>query len=230
MNSGGIISITSNRDEQTNRPAAIPPKRYVVGTKELFYPKDALAGGTWFVMDGQSRVIVLLNGAGKKHNPAPPYRKSRGLIPLELLENDVIMQFWEHIDLENIEPFTLVIYENGRLFTAEWNGTDKSLKELDSTGSYVWSSVTLYEETVRVERAAWFYEYINEKVTILPEDMLHFHRFGKSYDAENGLVINRNEEVKTVSITQAVIYKDRSEMTYSDLLTEKIKKEAFMVM
>lgn len=229
VNSNGRFIITSNRDEKSERPSAIPPKRYVCGGSGLYYPKDGKAGGTWFVMDDNSRIIVLLNGAGECHIPHPPYRKSRGLIPLELMAERTLTEAWDTINLEGIEPFTVIIFDDNRLFMAEWNGIRKKIQELNTEENHIWSSVTLYSAPVREERAGWFSDFMYERIQVMPEDMLHFHRFGKPNDFYNGLVINRGEAVKTVSITQVVVHKNRSEFTYTDLLSENVSKEAFMV-
>jgi hypothetical protein len=63
----GKIIITSNRDERTSRPASHKPEMQLVGNKKLLFPKDPLAGGSWFVVDDGSNVGVLLNGADKPH-------------------------------------------------------------------------------------------------------------------------------------------------------------------
>lgn len=57
------IIITSNRDEKTVRPSAIPPRNYTVNGKKLIFPKDPKAGGTWFVANADGTILVLLNGA-----------------------------------------------------------------------------------------------------------------------------------------------------------------------
>jgi hypothetical protein len=47
------------------RPSAIAPKNYTVNGKNVIYPKDPKAGGTWYVVDENGTVLVLLNGAEK---------------------------------------------------------------------------------------------------------------------------------------------------------------------
>ena len=54
------VIITSNRDEQVIRPSAIPPKNHTLNGKNIIYPKDPKAGGTWFVVDENGTVLVLL--------------------------------------------------------------------------------------------------------------------------------------------------------------------------
>jgi uncharacterized protein with NRDE domain len=68
------------------RPSAIAPKTIVNG-KNVIYPKDPKAGGTWYVVDENGTVLVLLNGAEEKHTIKLSYRKSRGLIVLDIIGN-----------------------------------------------------------------------------------------------------------------------------------------------
>lgn len=117
--------ITSNRDEKVIRPSAIPPKKYHINGKDILFPKDPKAGGTWYAVDAQGTVLVLLNGAAEKHEVQLPYRKSRGLIVLDMISNPSPKEFWEEINLENIEPFTLVLFQNQALFQLRWNGMEK---------------------------------------------------------------------------------------------------------
>jgi hypothetical protein len=51
--------------------------------------------------------------------------------------------------------------------------------------------------------------------------MLHFHQYTKTENQENGLVINRNNEMKTISITQSVIQKNKVTLLHSDLMTKE---------
>ena len=55
----GKIIITSNRDERASRPASHKPELQLVGNKKLLFPKDPLAGGSWFVIDDDSNVCLL---------------------------------------------------------------------------------------------------------------------------------------------------------------------------
>jgi uncharacterized protein with NRDE domain len=62
-------------------------KNYTVNGKNVIYPKDPKAGGTWYVVDENGTVLVLLNGAEEKHTIKLSYRKSRGLIVLDIIGN-----------------------------------------------------------------------------------------------------------------------------------------------
>ncbi len=77
--------ITSSRDVKVQRRQALPPKMYQREEAMLLYPKDADAGGTWIALLDNLNAAVLLNGAFENHQPQPPYKRSRGLILIDIL-------------------------------------------------------------------------------------------------------------------------------------------------
>lgn len=229
VNSEGRIFITSNRDENIIRPSAIPPKNYTVKGKNVIFPKDPKAGGTWYIVDEEGTVLVLLNGAEEKHERKSSYRKSRGLIVLELMSENSPKDFWEQIDLENIEPFTLVLFQNNQLFQLRWNGTNKEKLVLDPNEKHIWSSSTLYSNSIRKERADLFYAFLENKGLLSETDMYQFHRYADQENTENGLVINRNGETKTLSITQSIIEKNKVAILHYDLITNEDFSTSFII-
>ncbi|MDI1256555.1 MAG: NRDE family protein [Flavobacterium sp.] len=214
------IIITSNRDEQVLREPAIEPQSYTVNDKKLIFPKDPKAGGTWYAIDETGNVLVLLNGASEKHEVKLPYRKSRGLIVLDIISGDSPLKMWQDIDLDNIEPFTLVLFEMRKLYQLRWNGIQKEMVQLDPEQNHIWSSSTLYPKEVRDARQEWFYNFLDTKPEISAVEMYNFHRYTEEGNAQNGLVINRNDAMKTLSITQTVIEKKKVLMSHYDLIRE----------
>ncbi len=81
----GKAILTHNRDEKAARPSAIEPLKYSINQQNIYFPKDQKAGGTWFAVAESGTVLVLLNGADEKHKLKTSYRKSRGLIFLDLI-------------------------------------------------------------------------------------------------------------------------------------------------
>lgn len=222
------IIITSNRDEKTVRPSAIPPRNYTVNGKNLVFPKDPKAGGTWFVANADGTILVLLNGADEKHEVQLPYRKSRGLIVLDMISSFSPKDFWTEIDLENIEPFTLVLFQNNALFQLRWNGKEKETTALDINEYHIWSSSTLYSSAIREKRSNWFYDFMDGNSEISESNMHDFHRYTEEENDENGLVINRNDEMKTLSITQAVIEKNKVSILHYDLIAQEDFSTSFI--
>ena len=208
--------ITSNRDEKITRERALPPTEYYIEGKKITFPKDPKAGGTW-IAHSETKIVVLLNGAEKKHFQKPNYRKSRGLVVLELISTENSLKYWQSIDLTDIEPFTIVLFENNKLIQLQWNEVEKSEELKDVNQFHIWSSSTLYSKEIREQRKVWFTNFIKGNTNPTPEEILHFHQFTESENKEFGLQINRNNVLKTISITQCKVSNDKIEMVYLDL-------------
>ena len=88
--------------------------------------------------------VVLLNGAIKPHRPEPPYRKSRGIVVLDLVAQPSPVDAFEAYDCVGIEPFTVILFEDKNLWSGRWDGKMKWLESLNSNKPQIWSSVTLY--------------------------------------------------------------------------------------
>lgn len=213
--------LTSNRDEKITRPRAIEPKIYQLNSKKIIYPKDEKAGGTWFVVDEFGNTIILLNGGKTKHIAKSNYRLSRGLIVLELIQSKTIIDTWQNINLIDIEPFTLLVLENNIPFELQWNGEVKYTNSLDINKKYIWSSSTLYAPEIQEIRSKWFYNYLNENKVITPETMLFFHKNTAPKDATNGLIIDRDNIYKTLSVSQVVISNSEILINHSDLVNNE---------
>jgi len=211
------IIVTSNRDEKTSRPAAIKPKVHALNKKKVIFPKDPRSGGSWFTVDDQANIAVLLNGAEEKHDFKGGYRKSRGLILLDIIGSNSPLKFWEHIDLKNIEPFTIVLVDKTGLHELQWNGTNKKHSRLENDKHYIWSSATLYSKTTKEKREQWFKDFTKDTKNISPKEILDFHQETQIGDQENGLQINRQNLTKTLSITQCVVQKNMIKINYLDL-------------
>ncbi|WP_366184984.1 NRDE family protein [Flavobacterium ovatum] len=218
VKSGNKVIVTSNRDESVVRLNAIHPKKYTIKDKIVIYPKDPKAGGTWYVADQCGTILVLLNGAQEKHQMAPPYRMSRGLIVLDIIGSQSAVDFWKGIDLDNIEPFTLVLYQEENLYQLRWDGKQKETLSLDTDKKHIWASSTLYPAAIRAKRAELFHEFLDKKEQVSEEELYQFHRYTDADNPENGLIINRNNELKTLSITQSVLEHNTLEMKHYDLI------------
>ncbi|MEP7236356.1 MAG: NRDE family protein [Ferruginibacter sp.] len=222
------VIITSNRDEHIQRANAAAPAFHLSPHKKIIFPKDAKAGGTWFAASDIGVVAVLLNGAVKKHIAKPPYRKSRGLILLEIIEADSPLIFFKEMDLDNIEPFTVILYQPGSLHELRWDGSNKYDQLLDDSGSYIWSSSTLYTDEVIGERKNLFDRFIKTQKNVTAELIHDFHGYDNG-DAENGFVISRQTGMKTFSITQAEVKPGSIRFSHTDLLQQKAFEESMHI-
>ena len=208
---------------------AVEPRNHLINDKIVVYPKDPQAGGTWYAIDEHANVLVLLNGAAEKHVWNPPYRKSRGLIVLDIISALSPSQMWNDIDLDDIEPFTVVLFEAAKLYQLRWNGLEKQAVMLDPNSNHIWSSTTLYPKEIREKREKWFANFMRFNQQPSGKDMYHFHHYTESGDTENGLVINRNNFLKTLSITQTIIHDNKVKMNYHDLTERKDYVHSFVI-
>lgn len=213
--------ITSSRDEKQVRKAALQPQAYVHNGSILTYPKDAEAGGTWIAVKDNGNAAILLNGGYIKHTPMPPYRKSRGLVLLDIFSADEPAEAFKQVPLDNIEPFTLVLYVEGKLAECRWDGRQKHQHQLPVNQPHIWSSVTLYEEEVRQRRQAWFSAWLHNNTMPVMEDIINFHRYGGDGDVSNDVCMSRDGIYQTVSITALQLTKGDNLLQYFDLVNNK---------
>lgn len=209
--------LTSSRDEHIARPAAIAPAVYQHGDASLVYPKDAKTNGTWLAVTENGNAAVLLNGAFVKHVSAPPYRKSRGLVLLDIIAAESPESFFLTMHLENIESFTVVLYIDGFLFEGRWDGKKKYFVQLNEHEKYIWSSATLYTPETVEKRRSWFSKWVEENEDLSVEAALNFHRFAGDGDTANAIFMNRDNQLLTVSITAIDMRTDAATMHYYDV-------------
>lgn len=212
---------TSNRDEKAGRSTAIPPEAYPFDSGNILFPKDADAGGTWIAVHENGNAIILLNGAFAAHKPKPPYKKSRGLILVDLIDSSSPAVSFQAINLNNIEPFTAIIWNDNHLFECRWDGKTKHSVLLESNQPMIWSSSTLYDETIIAKRKSWFDEWMGKDATPTQENILHFHQFTGDGDKQNDLMMNRDGVVATMSITSIAITETKAEMLHLDVRQQK---------
>jgi len=217
---------TSNRDENKLRPVAAMPQTIDWNGKNLTFPKDPHAGGSWFAVAENGTIGILLNGAFEKHVPDYPYRKSRGLLLLELVAEDSVPHFVEKYDFTGIEPFTIVLFRNEQLFEFRWDGHRKFRTQLSVDKNQIWSSSTLYDAAAIKKREALFKNFTSTHTKVNAELLHNFHS-NDNGDDQNGFIINRENGIKTQSITQAILQEDQLIFIHHDLNTMQ-KQEQFI--
>ncbi|WP_437398873.1 NRDE family protein [Flagellimonas lutimaris] len=226
ISSGGQYFITSNRDEHVSRPLALEPQEETIGSAKVLFPKDPKAGGTWFALNENGSVGVLLNGAFVNHNSTGNYARSRGLVLLDVIASENPFDLLQEMELYQIEPFTLVLFKT-TLLEFRWDGNQKYFRPLDKTKNHIWSSATLYKDKVIEHRRRLFEQFIGGDSDILASEVVDFH--SNNYDDfENGFIIDRESGLKTFSVTQAIIGQDDDiVMRHLDLLNEKLFEAPF---
>lgn len=221
--SNGVI-LTSNRDEHDSRGNTMFPIEKIINNLKVVYPQDPKAGGSWIAAASNQTVAVLLNGAFKKHKHNPPYRKSRGLVLLDLFRFDSLKMFGNEYDLEGVEPFTIVNFRNDKkstLVELRWDGTKKHLSGFDVDQPHIWSSASLYSPEIILNRQNWYTEML-ETNNISSDHLLHFHEFGGKSDSNNNFKMDRGNGLRTISISQINIKKQKIDFRYQNFVNHTI--------
>jgi uncharacterized protein with NRDE domain len=227
-NNGEYI-LTSSRDEKIIRPAAAIPQEYFVNGKNIVFPKDPIAGGSWIAYS-ENKTVCLLNGGFRKHIPVLPYRRSRGLVLLDYFSYTDIKDFTDNYDFNGIEPFTLIIIQSDELFELRWDRDIISIRQLDSRTPYIWSSVTLYSDEIILKRKTWFQIWLSKNYKYDIEGIRHFHRHAGDGDVENNVLMNRDDFMMTISITTVEKNAQSVNMVYEDLINKRLTfKELVLV-
>ena len=209
--------LTSNRDEKLARPLAGMPEVNKKKGYDLVFAKDPVGGGTWIASDDRGNSVCLLNGAFERHEPHYPYRHSRGLVVVNFFKYKGLEDFTDNYNLNKIEPFTLVIVWNGKLYELKWDGEITYSSQLPSEHPHIWSSVTLYTKDIIEKRQRWFQEWLIEHPIYMREDILAFHTFGGEGDSRSNIVMEDGDHLRTVSITSILYHKGQISFIYKNL-------------
>lgn len=204
--------ITSNRDVHRDRPPAEPPTWHNYRGRDLFFPRDGLAGGSWIAHTRDRQVGILLNGAFENHRRAASYRMSRGHVLLELMASEDVRREMEVIDLIGIEPFTFVFLER---YPTElrWDGAKRYFRSYPEQGNWIWSSSTLFDRGTRLRRRHRFEEYLSGLPQPDPDRLWDLHGQHR-IERHEGYVLNRACGIQTVARVQWVLEQDRIDHRY----------------
>jgi len=219
------FSLTSNRDEETSRPTKAPDC-YKEFDQQLVYPKDERAGGTWIATSDHEVSVCLLNGAFEKHKRRLPYNRSRGQVLKERFQYDSNQDFINDVDLENVEPFTLLMIDHRDLDHIDfqvlvWDGIQKHISIVNPETLQIWASSTLYTAKQRQQRKIWFEGFLEQHQNIDAQSLLHFHTGSYTDDKSEDIVMTRSAELKTISVSQINISEDSKSFLYKDLEIDK---------
>jgi hypothetical protein len=222
---------TSNRDEMPAREASLDPDFYVHDHISLYFPKDPQGKGTWIAVSEDERIACLLNGGFETHVHHPPYRRSRGLVVLESFNYNSPFEFYTNVDLEGVEPFTLILVWANCPYELKWTGFSKHFISLPKAPC-LWASATLYDQRVVSTKRQWFDEFLRKTPAPQQAEVIHFHKHGGIPDKINGMSIERPGSVKTLSITsiqmsrgEVNIVQDRFSSVFEDTWDSHFKGE-----
>ena len=220
--------LTSNRDEAPNRKS-FPPKIYLQNDVKLLFPMDELSGGTWIGLSEKNRVVCTLNGGFVKHEHKQSYRKSRGIVTTDFLLSENLLSTIKTYNLENIEPFTMVLIDWNltlKFYELVWDGATKHVAALPLEPK-IWSSSTLYNEAKKKERLQWFEDF-KIASTLDAQSLLKFHKTTALHNKDYGIIMNRGF-VKTTSVTQIEKFDESLEMYHENLQNGTISSKTFQL-
>jgi hypothetical protein len=213
----------SIRDENPQRRKASSPNLYKQEYLNIICPLDRLGGGTWVGVNDEKQVIILLNGGFKKHERMTEYKMSRGLIVKELLSSIIPVVDWSIMNLENIEPFTLIVYSNKMLFQLIWDGKLKHKFHLDENQPHIFSSSTLYTQEQKQIRSRLFSEFLQRESTI--DDIKLYHFFSEFSNKEYGFFMKRNKDIQSLSCSLIKMTSTEINFDYYDIQANKWYKQ-----
>lgn len=217
LRKNNCVYLTSNRDESPGRRAKSLTS--IHDKTKVYFPLDETSGGSWISLTASGRAVCLLNGAFESFIPNPPYRISRGEIVISAATTEKTNEFFTQTDLYQVAPFTLLVYENNRLDELVWDGENRHIRSLPADRPRIWSSATLYPPDVRAWRKSIFDQWLAENKTIDRESIIAFHQMANE-DSKNGFVMNREEVVKTLSVTSIQLKEDSGSILHLELEEE----------
>jgi hypothetical protein len=208
--------LTSNRDESPSRHSPGLTTLEDTVLDHIHFPLDPSSGGSWIAVSHSGRIACLLNGAFSTFIPNPPYRISRGQIVMEAARTPDLASYIHDVDLDGVAPFTLVIVDAGKLTELVWDERDKHLRHPDPLKPGIWSSATLYPEDVRKWRSDFFEAWIEDHPSPDREEIIAFHQI-KRGDGQNDFIMNRQDMVKTLSVTNVELKDTSTSIWHLDL-------------
>jgi hypothetical protein len=211
--------LTSSRDEATVRPT-LKPQIYINNNSSLVYPKDLIAGGTWIAANSKKQIACLLNGAFQNHTKQAAYSKSRGRVLLDSFNFPSHAEFMSEINLVNVEPFTLLLINYGiepGFNQMIWDGEKKNIQRIDQKVPAIWSSATLYSDDERELRKIWFNKWLTGNNDFEDSNILDFHSANHSDFERVNILMKRENDLQTLSISQFRISGKSETFNYHDL-------------
>jgi len=210
--------LVNNRDESPTRAQTLVPQTLVINGKTILCPVDTEGKGTWIGVNESGTMVCLMNGAFKPHVRKASYRMSRGRVTIELLAADDIMEYFETMDLRDIEPFTVIAIDEVNVKVFRWDEERKHIEQLSKELAHIWSSATLYEPRVAEARLDYFNDHI-DSFAQNPDSLKSWHM--NLIEGAPSVLLDL-PAVRTVSITSIQSDNEQLSMKYEDLLNHEV--------
>jgi hypothetical protein len=167
--------VAHNRDERIDRRMATPPLSRVIRGRQVIYPVDPEGMGTWIGISDEGKLASLLNGGTKSHKRKPPYKHSRGLVIPAYFSFSDVEEFHHQYDFSGLEPFTLVVLENSRMFMLVWEDETLTLSEKNRRLPHIFFSHSLYPKPSLENRSVDFYRWYVSNRIVKENDLLNYN-------------------------------------------------------
>lgn len=203
-----------NRDEQRNRPPALPPTLRQTSGVDYLIPTDAAHGGTWLLANAHGLSIGLLN-----HYPALPQlsatsRASRGLLPLVCADCASAAEAvgrCARLPLTDYAPFHFVAIDTRAAAVLTWDGHAPHVGWLDPAGAMLTTSSFQPDAIARTRHAA-FERLAGNIAHASPAQLDAFHRH-RGIDPAAGVRMARIDAC-THNISRIVVSRNRISFRY----------------
>lgn len=140
------VLLTHNRDESIYRTASTSIEEREWEGKKYHSPVDKHKNGTWIFYSEQYLACILNGGKIKPQVIKPTYRRSRGLILLDILRYEKVEDFIQNEDLSGIAAFTILVHDrkNEKTFLLFWDEIQLEINDLSAQSFVFRCSTTLY--------------------------------------------------------------------------------------
>ena len=214
IETGGLLRLVANRDEQRSRARALPPRIVELDGVSAVVPIDPLSGGTWIAANEHGLAVALLNlnPPSWKSQFLPP--RSRGEIVPRLAACATIeaaLALARALDVENYAPFRLVCAT--RFSAAEIIPAAGLARQFPVNRPLMFTSSGLGDEQVETPRRELFGKIVTAADPAM-QDRFHSHEWS---DRRHLSVMMSREDACTVSRTTVELGPDRLMLVYSSL-------------
>ncbi len=146
---------------------------------------------------------------------------SRGKVFLQVIANPKPVRYFDRSDLFSVQPFTIVMMEQGNLYECRWDGEEKFFRQLRNSRPHIWSSATLYSQQVMQQRERQFASFLNGTPHPTQDEILHFHQSRDDSGRGVDIFLQDHGSFRTVSIASILLVHDRASMRYLDLTNQE---------
>lgn len=203
------LQIWFNRDEQTIRPDAIPPRIYNWNDVQVVAPIDPPSGGSWLASNQHGLSVTLLNWYLL---PAKAGKISRGQLvkALATLSScDSLPEFIRQHNFSVYAPFQCVVFDTRTQQLLSWNGEQLTVTDAPKimTSSSVETDATIKR---RIDK---FSQFCHQTDTA--SNYFEFHQQHDADFSEQSVCVHR-ELSRTMSHTQICVTQEQLTMRYFD--------------